>query len=1163
MDGFLLAYDGFDPGSEGLREALTSTGNGYLCTRGAAEWEEADGVHYPGTYVHGGYNRETTILSGLPVLNEDLVNLPNWLVLQLRVEGGDAIQLADMELLEYRHELDIRYVAVIRRLRFRDRDGRETTLHSRRFVSMADPHHGGIEWTLVAENWSGRVEVVTAIDGRVSNAGVARYRQLEGRHLNPVSPRTFGPEVIALKTETRQSNLYISQAARTRVFRGDQPLWAERRLYQMEDYIQQLLAFDVQQGQATRVEKLVTFYTSRDPAVSDTLVKAATSAARHTDFAATFERHAAAWEELWRVCDVRVSGDERVQQLLRLHIAHVLQVCSRNTADLDAGLPARGLNGEAYRGHVFWDEIYALPFFNVRLPDVTRGLLMYRYRRIGEARAAAREAGLRGAMFPWQSGSEGIEETQRVHLNPVSGRWEPDLSRNQRHVNAAIFYNIWHYYQTTGDQAFLRDYGAEMMLEIARLWASIARFNPERERYEIHGVMGPDEFHEKYPDAAQGGLRNNAYTNVLVAWLCDIAGRLPALLPASRTAEVRERLGIGDDELAVWRDMSRRMFVPFQGDGIISQFEGYEDLEELDWDAYRAKYGNVQRLDRILRAEGKDPNRYKVTKQADTVMLFFLFRDEELREIFGRLGYVCHADTVARNVAYYDRRTSHGSTLSFVTHAGVLAAIDPDSSWERFLVALHSDADDIQDGTTKEGIHMGVMAGTLDLVQASYAGTFVRDGVLYFEPRLPGRLDGLSFPMQFRGTPIQVTLTGDRLTLAVHPEGVSRPVRVGASGDVRELRPGERTVFELSRDPATAGPAVRDPLGGHMPKFQAAIFDVDGVLVDSPHEKAWRESLRELMESSWRGIRGRTTWSPDAFTAHVYRQYVSGKPRMSGARAALDYFRVPDAGQRTAEYAQHKQELVVRLIQAGDFTAYPDALRFVIAAKDAGMLIAAASSSKNAALFLRQIRLDTFAQEHRIFSPTLRPGLTLRDYFDADVSGRDFAHGKPDPEIFLTAAHELGVEPGCAIVIEDASAGVQAAKAGGMAAIGVARADDADLLAAAYADLVVTTLDDVDTTALCEGRLARRQALCRAGTAVRSVAWPPARRGRRRVPASGGARYRTRGPPACSPKKRSSSADASGPCGSVYEPFRLPPDQAWPPPWMVQCSMSVFPSASW
>ncbi len=810
MDGFSLTYDGFDPGAEGLREALTSTGNGYLCTRGAAEWEDADGVHYPGTYAHGGYNRETTILGGLPVLNEDLVNLPNWLVLALRIEGEDAIRLADVELLDYRHELDIRFATIVRDLRFRDRSGRQTTLRSRRFVSMADPHHAGIEWTLVPENWSGHVEVVTAIDGRVQNGGVARYQQLEGRHLSPVSPRTFGPEVIALKAETRQSNLYISEATRTRVFRGDQPLQVERTLHQMEDYIQQVLAFDVQQGAATRVEKMVAFYTSRDPAISDTLVKAAKSAARHADFAGSLERHNAAWDELWRVCDVRVSGNERVQMLLRLHIAHVLQVCSRHTADLDAGLPARGLNGEAYRGHVFWDEIYAFPFFNFRLPDVTRELLMYRYRRMGEARAAAREAGFRGAMFPWQSGSEGTEETQRVHLNPLSGRWEPDLSRNQRHVNAAIFYNIWHYFQTTGDHAFLGGYGAEMMLEIARFWASIAHFNPERERYEIHGVMGPDEFHDKYPDAQKGGLRNNAYTNVMVAWLCGIAGKLLSLLPASRAEALRGRLRIDDDELAIWRDMSRRMFVPFHDDGIISQFEGYDDLDELDWDAYREKYDNIQRLDRILRAEGDDPNRYKLTKQADTVMLFFLLPREELREIFERLGYDYRGDTALRNVAYYDRRTSHGSTLSFVTHAGVLAALDPESSWDRFLVALQSDVDDIQGGTTKEGIHLGVMCGTLDLVQRGYTGTHVREGILYFDPRLPSRLDGLSFSMQFQETPMVVTLTGDRLTLAIHPEGVSRPVRVGVRDDVRELRPGDRTVFELSQVSAVAGRPAHD-----------------------------------------------------------------------------------------------------------------------------------------------------------------------------------------------------------------------------------------------------------------------------------------------------------------------------------------------------------------
>jgi len=269
---------------------------------------------------------------------------------------------------------------------------------------------------------------------------------------------------------------------------------------------------------------------------------------------------------------------------------------------------------------------------------------------------------------------------------------------------------------------------------------------------------------------------------------------------------LRARLGIGDEELARWQDMSRRMFVPFHGDGIISQFEGYEALEELDWDGYRAKYGNIQRLDRILRAEGNDPNRYKIAKQADTVMLFFLFSPTALRRLFERLGYEYRADTAARNIAYYDRRTSHGSTLSLVTHAGVLAAIDPDSSWERFLVALRSDAEDIQGGTTKEGIHMGVMAGTLDLVQRSYAGTYISDGVLCFDPRLPNRLESLSFSMQFRQTPIQLTLTRDRLTLALHAEGGSRSVRVAVRDDVRKLSVGDRTVFELS--PATTAPST-------------------------------------------------------------------------------------------------------------------------------------------------------------------------------------------------------------------------------------------------------------------------------------------------------------------------------------------------------------------
>ncbi len=259
-----------------------------------------------------------------------------------------------------------------------------------------------------------------------------------------------------------------------------------------------------------------------------------------------------------------------------------------------------------------------------------------------------------------------------------------------------------------------------------------------------------------------------------------------------------------------------------------------------------------------------------------------------------------------------------------------------------------------------------------------------------------------------------------------------------------------------------------------QPGFGGAIFDVDGVLVDSPHEAAWRDAFQELMEGPWAGIREQTSWTPEAFTAQVYQEVLSGKPRMAGAIAALDYFEVPDPQSRVDEYADHKQAMVVALIEAGKFSAYPDALRFLLAVKDRGITVAAASSAKNAGLFLRQIRLDTFAEQEGLGYDWIEPGLTLLNVFDVDISGREFTQGKPHPEIFLTAAQELGVRPPAAFVVEDAVSGIQAAKAGGFAGLGVARSDDESLLAAVHADIVVTTLDEIDLAALAECRLAPR-----------------------------------------------------------------------------------------
>jgi beta-phosphoglucomutase len=253
--------------------------------------------------------------------------------------------------------------------------------------------------------------------------------------------------------------------------------------------------------------------------------------------------------------------------------------------------------------------------------------------------------------------------------------------------------------------------------------------------------------------------------------------------------------------------------------------------------------------------------------------------------------------------------------------------------------------------------------------------------------------------------------------------------------------------------------------------FRGAIFDVDGVLVDSPHEQAWREGLQQLMENEWTDIRKETSYAPEKFTPEVYQRVMSGKPRYAGAQAVLEYFGMPDAERHAREYGDRKQIMIVELIERNEFHAYPDALRFVLAVKDAGLRIAAASSSKNANAFLERIRLDEFVANEGLSYDFVRPGYTLLDILDANVSGRDFAQGKPHPEIFLTAAEEAGVSPEEAFVVEDAANGVQAARAGDMAALGLARADDEQLLA--DADLVVTSLDDVSLEALAEGRLER------------------------------------------------------------------------------------------
>jgi alpha,alpha-trehalase len=791
-----LVYDGFDPDQEPLREALCTLGNGFFATRGAAPESPADTIHYPGTYVAGLYNRLVTEIAGRDIVNEDLVNVPNWLHLRFRVAGGAWFALPGSQVEDYRQELDLRHGVLTREFVFVDDRGRRTRVTQRRFVHMGNPHVGGLQTTFLAENWGGRIQVESAIDGRIINSGVARYRKLSSRHLAPYESGHPDDDSMYLQVETTQSQVRIAIAARNRVRVGSEPVATARTKIEEPGFVVDRFGFDVAQGVETSVDKVVTLYTSRDRAISEPGTEAQTWIGRLGTFDELLESHKTAWDLLWRRFRLSTGAEDDEAMALNLHTFHLLQTVSEHTADLDAGVPARGWHGEAYRGHIFWDELFILPYLNFHLPDLSEALLRYRHRRLPEARWAAAQEGLAGALYPWQSGSSGREESQVFHLNPNSGRWMPDNSKLQRHVNVAVAYNVWQYSQASADLHFLSQSGAEMMIEIARLMASLSTYNPEIDRYEILGVMGPDEYHDAYPGADLPGLNNNAYTNVMTAWVLHRAADVLDLLPPMRRAELTETLHLTDEELEEWAELAHKLKIPFHDDGIISQFEGYGDLEEFDWIGYVERYGDIHRLDRILEAEGDSANRYKVSKQADVLMLFYLLSGEELRSIFERLGYHLDDESIRRNISYYEKRTSHGSTLSRLVNSFVLRRVDRKRSWEYFKEALFSDLADIQGGTTPEGVHLGVMTGTIDLVQRGYTGLDIRGGTLWLDPAVPEQLGDLDFEIRYRGRLLRFTITSRQLTVAT-PQSDQPPIRLGVRDRVVELHAGTTEVVPL------------------------------------------------------------------------------------------------------------------------------------------------------------------------------------------------------------------------------------------------------------------------------------------------------------------------------------------------------------------------------
>ncbi|WP_051878409.1 glycoside hydrolase family 65 protein [Streptomyces sp. NRRL B-24720] len=791
------SYEGYEPDEERLREALCTLGNGYFATRGAAPEASTSGSHYPGTYLAGCYDRLISSVQGRTVENADLVNLPNWLPLRYRIrpagaDPGPWLSPDHGQLMEHRQTLDLRRGTLNRRSVYVDEAGRRLDVEQCRLVHMGAPHLAALHTVFTADGWTGAIEVEAAIDGDIRNTGVPRYRDLSDRHLTGWSTGTEPDDVVWLGCRTVESDIGFALASRTvgtsggrgrhtdESGRHSRPRRAPRQVFQT-------LVLSLDPERDAVVDKTVALYTSRDPAIGSPLRAAVAGVRTAPDFAELLASHCRAWAGLWRRARIEVPGE--VGRILRLHLFHVLQTLSPHTAELDVGVPARGLHGEAYRGHVFWDELFVLRFLSLHFPEVCRGLLDYRCRRLPAACRAAQQAGRAGAMFPWQSADDGREETQELHLNPASGRWLPDRSRLQHHVGSAVAYNVWQYCQATADTDYLHSKGAEMLLQIARFWADGAEWDASLARYRIRGVVGPDEYHDAYPGAGSAGIDDNAYTNVTAAWVLARATELYRDLPEPRRRTLLERSGLDPAELERWEDISRRLYVPYHR-GVISQFAGYGELDELDWAAYRRRYGDIRRLDRILEAEGDTVNRYQASKQADVLMLGYLFSPGELGGLFQRLGHVLDDETWRATVDYYLARTSHGSTLSSLVHAWVLARVHREEAWTYCEEALTGDVVDIQGGTTAEGIHLGAMAGTLDLVQRGMTGLETRDDALWLSPAPLPQLSKFGVRIRFRGHgDVDLGIRAQRLRIAV-PHSHHPAVRLVLGGHTHLIAPG-------------------------------------------------------------------------------------------------------------------------------------------------------------------------------------------------------------------------------------------------------------------------------------------------------------------------------------------------------------------------------------
>jgi kojibiose phosphorylase len=732
-DDWQLTIDGFEPRHERAVESLLTVGNGYLGTR--CSLPEGSTSSDAGTYIAGVYDHFAH-----PGPVPELIRTADWLVVQIRI-GGELLSLETGTILEHRRTLYLGQGLVIRIWRQRDTAGRVTRVHFLHCASLADRHTMLQRIELTPENYSGQVSVDLLLDARMALrleaardfSGEVRlpFRPRAVAHLLPVTTsdellmlRTAGAGITVAKA-TASICSGLGETARAAQAPAGGPQTGKRWEWMAAC------------GQTYRLDKLVTVATSRDaPDPSEVACMRLEDVVRDGPDA-ILSAHKQAWASTWQTAGIDLAGDAGIQRALRLAAYHLASAA--HPQDEHVSIGARGLTGEAYKGHVFWDtELFMLPFFVLTDPATARALLMYRYHTLPAARAKARRFGYRGALYAWESAAGGQEVAPLEVLGADDALIPIQSGAEEQHISADVAYAVWQYWRATRDEPFLLTAGAEILCETARFWASRAQTDDDM-HFHIRGVVGPDEYHD--------GVDDNAYTNLLARWNLRCGLEVTALLRQRWPAEwrrLREHLHLSDREIDSWRAVAETLVDGLDPKtGVIEQFTGYSRLAEIDLAALEPRRVPIDVLlghDRVRESQA--------IKQADVLMALYLLWEE--------YPIAVHA----ANFHYYEPRTAHGSSLSPGIHAAFAARLGELDLAQRYLRRTATlDLGDEMDNLAG-GVHLAALGSLWQAAIFGFMGVDLHDDELQLRPRLPSNWSGLRCAFRWRGRSLALAVAG-------------------------------------------------------------------------------------------------------------------------------------------------------------------------------------------------------------------------------------------------------------------------------------------------------------------------------------------------------------------------------------------------------------------